>query len=221
MRRCWTSQLTSDRRRHGHRHTEALAEPCSALRLCCHAAQSDLREVRPLSVCQNDQKESGLRCSTSDRETAENGESQTNGGMEGFGWLLAFRCGQNKKKYLFAVDGEKYKEIISFRFCLQFAFYDREKSRFRFLELWAEPTKGGRKHPNLSLVGVSALVKRVVWGTGEERVRDRRTERQMDWKMIYPDLGSTLRTAKGGKRGEVAVVMGKGERINVLTTMED
>lgn len=35
MRRCWTSQLTSDRRRHGHRHTEALAEPCSALRLCC------------------------------------------------------------------------------------------------------------------------------------------------------------------------------------------
>lgn len=119
------------------------------------------------------------------------------------------------------VDGAKYKEIISFRFCHQFAFYDREKSRFRFLELWAEPTKGGRKHPNLSLVGVSALVKRVVWGTGEERVRDRRTERQMDWKMIYPDLGSTLRTVKGGKRGEVAVVMGKGERINVLTTMED
>lgn len=39
--------------------------------------------------------------------------------------------------------------------------------------------------------------------------------------MIYPDLGSTLRTVKGGKRGEVAVVMGKGERINVLTTMED
>lgn len=39
--------------------------------------------------------------------------------------------------------------------------------------------------------------------------------------MIYPDLGSTLRTVKGGNRGEVAVVMGRGERINVLTTMED
>lgn len=101
------------------------------------------------------------------------------------GWKDSVDCwlsdvGKTNKKYLFAVDGAKYKEIISFRFCLQFAFYDREKSRFRFLELWAEPTKGGRKHPNLSLVGVSALVKRVVRGTGEERVRDRRTERQMD-----------------------------------------
>lgn len=38
--------------------------------------------------------------------------------------------------------------------------------------------------------------------------------------MIYPDLGSTLRAVKGGRRGEVAVVMGKGERINVQTTME-
>lgn len=114
--------------------------------------------------------------------------------------------------YIIPSTEQRYKEIISFGFCLQFAFYDREKSRSRFLELWAEPTKGGRKHPNLSLVGVSALVKRAVWGTGEERVRDRRTERQMDWKMIYPDLGSTLRTVKGGKRGEVAVVMGKGER---------
>lgn len=83
------------------------------------------------------------------------------------GWKDSVDCwlsdvGKTNKKYLFAVDGAKYKEIISFRFCLQFAFYDREKSRFRFLELWAEPTKGGRKHPNLSLVGVSALVKRVV-----------------------------------------------------------
>lgn len=39
--------------------------------------------------------------------------------------------------------------------------------------------------------------------------------------MIYPDLGSTLRTVRGGNRGEVAVVIGKGERINVQTTMED
>lgn len=43
----------------------------------------------------------------------------------------------------------------------------------------------------------------------------------MEWKMIYPDLGSTLRTVNRGNGGEVAVVMGKGERINVQTTMED
>lgn len=32
----------------------------------------------------------------------------------------------------------------------------------------------------------------------------------MEWEMIYPDLGSTLRTVNGGNGGEVAVVMGEG-----------
>lgn len=72
------------------------------------------------------------------------------------------------------------KDFTPFRFCLQFAFYDRKKSRFHFFELLAEPMKGGRKHPNLSVAAVSVLVKRVVRGTGEERVRDRRKDRQMD-----------------------------------------
>lgn len=66
---------------------------------------------------------------------------------------------------------------------------------------------------------VSVLVRELSEGQGGERERgigDRWTE-----TMIYPDLGSTLRTMKGGNRGEVAVIMGKGERINVLTTMED
>lgn len=43
----------------------------------------------------------------------------------------------------------------------------------------------------------------------------------MDRNMIYPDLGSSLRTMKGGTREEVAVIVGKGERISVLTTVED
>lgn len=33
-----------------------------------------------------------------------------------------------------------------------------------------------------------------------ERMRNKRAERQMDRKMIYPDLGSCLRTMKGGTR---------------------
>lgn len=39
--------------------------------------------------------------------------------------------------------------------------------------------------------------------------------------MIYPDLRSTLRTMKGGNKGEVEVIKGKAERINVLTKGED
>lgn len=34
----------------------------------------------------------------------------------------------------------------------------------------------------------------------EERKRNKRAERQMDRNMIYPDLGSSLRTMKGGTR---------------------
>lgn len=61
------------------------------------------------------------------------------------------------------IDGAKYKDIVSLRFCLHFSFYDGKKmSRFRFLELWPEPIEAGWKQPNLSVVGVSALVERVV-----------------------------------------------------------
>lgn len=55
----------------------------------------------------------------------------------------------------------------------------------------------------------------------EDRKRNERTERLMERNMIYPDLGSSLRTINGGTRGEVAVIVGKGERISVVTTVED
>lgn len=58
--------------------------------------------------------------------------------------------------------------------------------------------KDGQRHPILSWWNFS-VSKRVVGRTGE-RKRNKRTERQMDRNMIYPDLGSTLRTMKGGTR---------------------
>lgn len=58
--------------------------------------------------------------------------------------------------------------------------------------------KDGQRHPILSWWNFS-VSKRIVGGTGE-RKRNKRTERQMDRNMIYPDLGSTLRTMKGGTR---------------------
>lgn len=58
--------------------------------------------------------------------------------------------------------------------------------------------KDGQRHPILSWWKFW-VSQRNVGGTGE-RKRNKRTERQMDRNMIYPDLGSTLRTVKGGTR---------------------
>lgn len=58
--------------------------------------------------------------------------------------------------------------------------------------------KDGQRHPILSWWNFW-VSQRNVGGTGE-RKRNKRTERQMDRNMIYPDLGSTLRTVKGGTR---------------------
>lgn len=61
--------------------------------------------------------------------------------------------------------------------------------------------KDGQGHPILSCGGISVLEKKKevdgARGTGD-RKRNKRTERQMDSNMIYPDLGSCLRTMKGG-----------------------
>lgn len=60
--------------------------------------------------------------------------------------------------------------------------------------------KDGQRHPILSWWNFSVRKRSDgARGTGE-RKRNKRTERQMDRNMIYPDLGSSLRTMKGGTR---------------------
>lgn len=60
--------------------------------------------------------------------------------------------------------------------------------------------KDGQRHPILSWKNFNVRERSDgARGTGEKK-RNERTERQMERNMIYPDLGSSLRTMKGGTR---------------------
>lgn len=58
----------------------------------------------------------------------------------------------------------------------------------------------GQRHPILSWWKFSVRRRGDGARRTGERKRNERAERQMDRNMIYPDLGSSLRTMKGGTR---------------------
>lgn len=77
--------------------------------------------------------------------------------------------------------------------------------------------KDGQRHPILSWWNFS-VSKRIVGRTGERKRSNRETDGQKH------DLPRSMFNSEDRERrdkGEVAVIMGKGERINVLTTVED
>lgn len=71
-----------------------------------------------------------------------------------------------------------------------------------------------------SLGGISVLVKELLEGQGRERgiINNRETDGEKH------DLPRSMFNSEDRERrdkGEVAVIMGKGERINVLTTVKE